>query len=60
MQKVWFYFVSIMYCRVRAYIENGWADTLIDPDGTTTSGTDTSASNPVNDNAIFLQDLNNT
>ena len=55
MQKV--YFVSIMPCRVQAYIKNGWADTLIDPDGTTTSGTDISASNSVNDNAFSLQDL---
>ena len=41
--------------RVRAYIENGWADSLINPDGTTT-GTDTSSSNPTND-AIFPKDL---
>ena len=43
--------------RVRAYIENGWTDTPIDPDGTTTSGTDTSTSNPPNDNTTFSQDL---
>ena len=46
-----------MPCRVRAYIRNGWADILINPDGTTTSGTDISASNSVNDNAFSSQDL---
>ena len=45
-----------MHCRVRAYIDSGWAGTLINPDGTTT-GTDTSSSNPTNDDAIFWQDL---
>ena len=42
--------------KVQAYIDNGWIDSLIDPDGTTT-GTDTSSSNPTNDDAIFPKDL---
>ena len=45
-----------MPCRVQAYIKNGWADALIDPDGTIT-GTDISSSNPTNDDAIFPKDL---
>ena len=45
-----------MPCRVQACIDSGLADTLINPDGTTT-GTDTSSSNPTNDDAIFRQDL---
>ena len=45
-----------MPCMIWAYIKNIWADALIDPDGTTT-GTDSSSSNPTNDDAIFLKDL---
>ena len=45
-----------MPCRVQAYIKNGWADALIDTDGTIT-GTDISSSNPTNDDAIFPKDL---
>ena len=45
-----------MRCRVQAYIDSGLADTLINLDGTTTA-TDTSSSNPTNDDAIFREDL---
>ena len=50
------FIVTIIPCRVQAYIKNGWADALIDPNGTIT-GTDISSSNPTNDDAIFPKDL---
>lgn len=63
MHAIGLFFDSNMPYSVQAYIKDGWAATLIDPDGTTILGTDTSASNPTNDDAILIpgkyQDITN-